>query len=507
MPSFHPFHAFLSARRTDAQRARIARRRRKSAHDVQPDARLLDRLQRTINTQLNGIVGVLEMIRQHELTSDQRELIGLARRSANTLLSDTGRLFDAEAGIDDTAMHIDDAMRDIRVLVVTPDAALRTRTENELMHHDMRATGVERADAALTALEQAAAAQDPYRIVLLDQDIHGIDGETLGTAIGNAAAHRDTLIVLISSEHDRHDAERLALAGFSAWLPKPVARPMLVDTLTILCGCLAKKDAPRFICAGVQTPREHAAPEIADSFAEARVMVVDDNPVNLEVAERMLARFGCLVDTAAGGEQALELAEARRYDLILMDCQMPGVDGYQATALLRAAEGGLKHTPIIGWSSRTNRNERDTCLAIGMDDFLAKPMRMRELGAMLVRWLQRAAKDAPAKNDELDATRQMFGDDFPELARLFLADSPQRLASLRDGIARGDAAAAAKFSHMLCGSSASLGATLLAALCRELEVAARNGVLHEAGARLDAIAFEYARIETRLHGMLQSPVR
>lgn len=517
MPSFHSIHTFLSARRTDAQRARIARRRKKAAHDAQPDARLLDRLQRTINTQLNGIVGVLEMIRQHELTSDQRELIGLAQRSANTLLSDAGRLFDAETGDnDDASMHVDDAMRDIRVLVVTPDARLRTQIENELMHRDMRATGVERADAALTALEQAAAAGDPYRIALLDQDIQGIDGETLGTAISNAPTHRDTLIVLVSSEHGRHDAERLAAAGFSAWLPKPAPRPMLVDTLAMLCGCIAKKDAPRFICAGVQALLEQPVPDtvdslansFADSFAEARVMVVDDNPVNLEVAERMLTRFGCLVDTAAGGEQALELADARRYDLILMDCQMPGVDGYQATALLRAAEGGLKHTPIIGWSSRTNRNERDTCLAIGMDDFLAKPMRMRELSAMLVRWLQRTAKETPAKqDDELDATRQMFGDDFPELARLFLADSPQRLTALRDGIARDDAIAIAKFAHVLCGSSASLGATLLAALCRELEVTARNGALHETRVRLDAIAFEYARIETRLHGMLQSPVR
>lgn len=520
MPSFHPFHTFLSARCTNAQRTRIARRRQKAAHDAQPDRHLFDRLQRTINTQLNGIVGVLEMIRQHELTSEQRELIGLAQRSANTLLSDTGRLFDGDAFADDTAMHIDEAMRDVRVLVVTPDAALRTRIENELMHRDMRATGVERADAALTALEQAAAAGDPYRIALLDQDIHGIDGETLGSAIGNAPAHRDTLIVLISSEHDRQDADRLALAGFSAWLPKPAPRPMLVDTLAMLCDCIAKKDAPRFICAGICTQREQPTPEsvdsfsgsfadsFADSFAQARVMVVDDNPVNLEVAERMLTRFGCLVDTAAGGEQALELAEARRYDLILMDCQMPGVDGYQATALLRAAEGGLKHTPIIGWSSRTNRNERDTCLAIGMDDFLAKPMRMRELSAILVRWLQRTAKQSQEKqDDELDATRQMFGDDFPELARLFLADSPQRLNALREAIDRSDAAAIAKLAHVLCGSSASLGATLLAALSRELEVAARNGALHEARPRLDAIAFEYARIEARLNGMLQSPVR
>lgn len=499
-------HAFLSKMPTTAQRARIMRRRRLAqAQDGLPDSVLLDNLQRTINTQLNGIIGVLEMIRQHELAADQRELIGLAQRSANALLSHAGQLLETTDDNSDQTTLVNGSLPDIRALIVMPDRALRTQIENELTRYGMRVAVFERADAALTALEQAASSGDPYRIALLDQEIHGIDGETLGTAIGTTPTYRDTLIVLASNEHNRHDAERLALAGFSAWLPKPVSKPMLIDTLTLLCSCIVKKDAPRFVCAGVRVTREQVMPETADSFAEAHVLVVDDNPVNLEVAERMLTRFGCLVDTASDGEQALQMAETQRYDLILMDCQMPGMDDYQATAMLRAAEGGLKHTPIVGWSSRTSRNERDTCLAIGMDDFISKPMRIRALNDILVRWLQHTnMAETPQADDELDATQQMFGEDFPELAHLFLADSPKRLGALRDAVEGNDAIAITKLAHVLCGSSASIGATLLAALCRELEVSARNGAPSEARPRLNAIEFEYARIDARLSGMLQS---
>jgi CheY-like chemotaxis protein len=199
------------------------------------------------------------------------------------------------------------------------------------------------------------------------------------------------------------------------------------------------------------------------------------------------------------------MTDTQRYDLILMDCQMPDLDGYQTTALIRAAEDNLTHTPIIGWSSRANRNERDTCLAIGMDDFIAKPMRIRPLNEILVRWLRRSVADEAITqpDDELDTTQEMFGDDFAELAQLFRHDSPKRIVSLHDAVLEGDAVAIVKLAHVLCGSSASLGATTLAALCRELEVSARNSMLNEAHQRLTAIEIEYARIDARLSGMLQ----
>ncbi len=283
---------------------------------------------------------------------------------------------------------------------------------------------------------------------------------------------------------------------------------MLVNTLSMLCACIVRKDAPRFVCAGVRLSADKL--EYLPTFPHARILAVDDNAVNLQVAQQMLARFACQVETASSGQQALQLVKEQHYDLILMDCQMPEMDGYQTTALLRAMESGDSHTIIIGWSAASNRNERDTCLAIGMDDFIAKPIRLRSLNDMLTRWLQAAMPDAAAhlqQDDELAATQKMFGDDFPELAHLFLEDSPKRLTLLSTAIAEQDALATGRLAHVLCGSTASIGATALAALCRELEIRAKNNELDEALSRLSAIELEYTRIDAKLHGMLHAAVQ
>ncbi|MFJ7565603.1 response regulator [Herminiimonas sp. NPDC097707] len=495
---------------TSAQRHRIARRRERydgQVSDTHIRTQLLDHIQHTINTQMNGIIGALEMIRKDDLPSDQCEMINLAQSSADTLLADIGQLLDLDVPhpvVNDAARK---SLAGTRMMVVGADALARARIEEELQQHDVRIDGFGLPNAALAALEKAAHSADPYRIALLEQYIPGIDGETLGTAIGNAALHRDTLLVLISDEHNRHDAERLTHAGFSAWLPQAAPSSMLINTLDMLCGCIVKKDAPRFVCAGVRLGAENTPLKHPPLFTHCRILVVDDNAVNLQVAQQMLGRFGCKIDTAKSGAQALLLSGEQHYDLILMDCQMPQMDGYQTTALLRAAENADTHAIIIGWSAGINRNERDTCLAIGMDDFISKPMRMRALNDMLMRWLHSQPVCGVVtlqQDDELEATQQMFGADFIELAQLFLKDSPKRLAHLQEVSAGKDAIAIAKLSHVLCGSSASIGASALAALCRELEIRAKNNELDDAPSHFHAIACEYARIDAKLHSMLNT---
>jgi CheY-like chemotaxis protein/HPt (histidine-containing phosphotransfer) domain-containing protein len=495
--------SFPSTKLTPSQRARIARRKSR----VRSDARFLADLQHSVNTQMNGIIGVLEMMQHTALSADQRDMLGVAQNNAENLLSDVGRLLQSNAGMEiDDALCVQDALAGMRMLLLDADTDNHTRIAAALQQRGARIDCFALPGDALAALANAVTAGDPYRIVLLDQHLPGLSGETLGMAIGGDPMYRDALIVLISDAHASHDASRLAQAGFSAWLPKPLSLPLLFDTLAMLCGCIAKKDAPRFVNAGVRLAGSQALGMLP--YADRRILVVDDNRVNLQVAERMLARLGCHVDTAEGGAQALALAAERRYDLILMDCRMPAPDGYQTTALLRAAENSQTHLPIIGWSAGSSRNERDTCLAIGMDDFIAKPMRIQQLNELLARWLHAPAdsnaadQDTTQQDDELDVTQQMFGEDFAGLAQLFLADSPQRIASLRSAVMAGDAAAVAKLAHTLCGSTAAIGASALAAMCRELEVRAKNNTLDEAAARIEAIAGEYARIEGRLHAML-----
>lgn len=245
-------------------------------------------------------------------------------------------------------------------------------------------------------------------------------------------------------------------------------------------------------------------------FAGHRILVVDDNIVNRMVAVYMLQKLGCATQVAADGWQAVAMHATEVYDLILMDCQMPELDGYQATARIRAQEPALLRTPIVALTAHTLDGEREKCLAAGMDDFLPKPIRQIVLRDMLLRWLRAApvvsgASCVAAGEDELDAVQEMFGTDFAELAGLFETDSPKRIAALRTAARERDTEAVARVAHALSGSSASMGANGLAALCQALELQMKSGWPERLESRIDAIVSEYARIETRLRAMVQTP--
>jgi CheY-like chemotaxis protein len=253
----------------------------------------------------------------------------------------------------------------------------------------------------------------------------------------------------------------------------------------------------------LQAPRRGAAPAAAP-LAGRRVLVVDDNHANNQVARHMLEKFGCRVELASDGSQAVALHGAAPYDLILMDCQMPGLDGYQASAMIRAAEGETGRTPIIACTTSALPDERKKCIEAGMDDLIAKPVRPQILQEMLSRWLQPEAPDAGGQTDELESMRDLFGTSFAELAALYRNDVPKRLEALLAACAAGDAEQMAKVAHSLSGSCASIGATHLATLCQALEVRAKAGFVEDFASRLHAIQTEYERIETKLQTLVQS---
>lgn len=239
-----------------------------------------------------------------------------------------------------------------------------------------------------------------------------------------------------------------------------------------------------------------------------RVLVVDDNPVNRELAVRMLAQLGWAADAAIDGAEALRAHRDHRYDLILMDCEMPHLDGYEATRRLRADEGvqAAKRTPVLALTAHAGPEQDARCRAAGMDEVLAKPLRPQVLGEVLSRWLAGPAPvpetSAPDPSDELEAVRDMFGPDFNTLASLYLQDGPPRLVGLSDARARSDLAMLAKLAHALSGSSASIGASGLASLCRELELCARADRQEEFAARMAAVENEYGRVAGRLRTLL-----
>lgn len=233
-------------------------------------------------------------------------------------------------------------------------------------------------------------------------------------------------------------------------------------------------------------------------MSSLRVLVVDDDPVSRELALRMLTRHGCHADGAGNGQAALDAHRAARYDLILMDCDMPVLDGFAATMQLRAEEQGQR-TPVVALTADAGQEQQ--CLRAGMDALLSKPLHPHSLGALLGQWFA-AGSPERAPEDELEAVRDMYGEDFCSLAALYREDGPPRLAALRRAQAESDAVKLAKVAHTLGGSSASIGATGLASMCREFELRMKAGLLDDSDQRLRAIEHEYARVSDKLQTLL-----
>ncbi|HTL50948.1 MAG TPA: response regulator, partial [Planctomycetota bacterium] len=241
-------------------------------------------------------------------------------------------------------------------------------------------------EEALGLLQVAAAKHRPFDLAIVDMMMPGMDGEQLGQAIKANPLLHDTHLVLLTSVGRRGDAERLQEIGFEGHLIKPLHPSTLFDSLVTVLGELEGDQTPadvRFV-----TP---------DSLAEAaerrevdrnniRILLAEDNAVNQRVAVRMLEKMGYRADSVANGLEAIKALEMIPYDIVLMDCQMPDMDGYEATAKIRATEGLARHTPIIAMTAHAMEGDRELCIAAGMDDYIAKPVNAKQLEHAIHKW-------------------------------------------------------------------------------------------------------------------------
>jgi CheY-like chemotaxis protein len=246
--------------------------------------------------------------------------------------------------------------------------------------------------------------------------------------------------------------------------------------------------------------------------------VAEDNAVSQRVAVRMLETRGYRADAVANGREALEVLARVPYDLVLMDCQMPEMDGYAATAEIRRREqaGGARHTPIIAMTANAMAGDDQACLAAGMDAYIPKPVTRAQLDAVLARWHKAATPEAPPSvaltgapgdDDVLDsgaltALRDLQDEGEPAVLAAviadYLRDTPPRLAALHEALARADAEAVRREAHGIKGSSGYLGAVEMTRLCTELEEQARAGDLTQAPELVHAIAAAFERVHAHL---------
>jgi CheY-like chemotaxis protein/HPt (histidine-containing phosphotransfer) domain-containing protein len=240
-----------------------------------------------------------------------------------------------------------------------------------------------------------------------------------------------------------------------------------------------------------------------------RVLVAEDNVVNQKVAVRMLQRLGCRADVAANGLEAVSAVQRVPYDMVLMDCQMPELDGYAATIEIRRQEGKSHHTVIIAMTANALAGDRQQCLAAGMDDYLAKPIASKALEEALRRWTKNEEKLSPpppeAERGLVDSARLAdlaeLGDDpswLPTLIRRYLDDARGRMEALGSAIDGGDLPAVAELGHALKGSSANIGATRMQELSAVLQNLGRAGTVQGAREALERLAEVYRRTEAAL---------
>jgi CheY-like chemotaxis protein len=340
---------------------------------------------------------------------------------------------------------------------------------------------------------------------VLDGNMPGMDGLELAAEIRRDPVLRAIKLVMLTSSGDRREAARGV--GIEHYLTKPVRRARLLATVAdVLAGGEASGDDVRRPVPPAPARRRSRPP---GEGCTRRVLVAEDNEVNQLVIEGLLGRRGIASDLARNGREALAMLAERLYHLVFMDCQMPELDGYEATAAIRAGQAGddAANVRIVAMTANAMAGDRERCLAAGMDDYLAKPLRTEDLDGALERWLgvrssaPAASPDPVALDALVDAARvRTFRDDYPEIADrlvdLFVEATPPILADLRDAVADGDGDRVRRAAHKLKGSCQNIGATFMATLCLELE-----GDTAATG-RLDELDAAFAPTESAIRALL-----
>jgi PAS domain S-box-containing protein len=283
-----------------------------------------------------------------------------------------------------TKNHTPDGLRGVRALIVDDSATSRQILTAQLDSLGMRSSEAGDGPAALRALDRALEENDPFRVSLIDMQMSGMDGETLGRAIradGRLAGTRTVMLTLVGT---RQDPLRFEEIGPAASLSKPVRRQELLNALSrVLSATPGSARLP------IAAPGSASKPLPSLAAINARILVADDNVTNQQVALGLLKRFGVRADAVADGAEALQALEAIPYDLVLMDVSMPVMDGFEATRQIRNPQSkvGNHAIPIIALTANAMKSDREHCLDMGMNDYLSKPISVRALHAAIAKWL------------------------------------------------------------------------------------------------------------------------
>jgi PAS domain S-box-containing protein len=423
------------------------------------------------------------------------------------------------------------SLRGTHVLVVDD-----SDTNREVLVAQLRAWGVwveETPDgtAALGALYRANDAAAPFQAAILDMQMPGMDGVVLARAIKSDASLKDTHLVMMSSLGETGDSQRMAEIGFVAWLHKPSRQADLFACLSRVLAPAAGGtiDPVAPLAATAATPPARLLRE--SRSGATRILIAEDNITNQQVALGILRKLGLQADAVANGAEALYALASIPYDLVLMDVQMPEMDGIEATRQIRDPRSSVRNheVPIIAMTAHAMQSDREKCLAAGMNDFVAKPVALKALLGALEKWLppeadpppeagpagvSPAAGAAPAPVNAPSAaaaasvdiydraaflTRMMDDEALLEVIRgTFLADMPAKFEALNSALARGEADEVARWAHQIAGAAGNVGGNALRQVAIDLEAAGRAGDLPVLAQRWPDLQRQYLLLKTAM---------
>jgi PAS domain S-box-containing protein len=378
------------------------------------------------------------------------------------------------------------SLNGLPVLVVDDNATNRGILHEQLAAWGLRPTAAEGGDAALAELRRAAADGKPYEVLLLDAHMPGTDGFAVAAQVRESPELARTKVVMLTSAGVPGDVSHCRELGLDAYLMKPAKPSDLLDTIL---GAVTRSTSP-------------PAPAARPGRAPLRILLAEDTEINRKVALRLLEKQGHSVTVAGNGREALLALERQPFDLVLMDVQMPEMDGLEATAQLRRAEQATgRHVPVIALTAHALKGDRERCLEAGMDGYVAKPIRQQEL-------LEAIDRLVPAVPEVLDreAVWERVGGDaalLRDLVRLFLETSPAQLTELRAILGRRDGPALQLVAHQLKGAVGTLGARAAYAAAERLEALARQGQMDGAADACAALEEAVARARPALAALAE----
>jgi CheY-like chemotaxis protein len=418
----------------------------------------------------------------------------------------TVRLRESQDAPRDTTAHGSDfGLGGIKVLIVDDNRTNRRILDGLLKHWGMRPTAVSDGDQALIELESARRSGAAFDLVLTDMHMPRMDGFGLVQNIKEKGDLSTETIMMLTSGGHRGDAARCAELGIAAYLLKPVRQSELREAMIRV---LSRKDR------GGEKPMltRYSLLEQRPATQRLNILLAEDNPVNQKLAARLLQKRGHAVTVANNGREALGAIEKTAFDLVMMDVQMPGMDGLEATIELRRREQGHGgHMPVVAMTALAMKGDKERCLQVGMDDYLSKPLRPEELDDILDRYTAKG-KTEPAPAEDAESTdcvnveellERVDGDRafIAELAEIFREDYPRQIQALREGVISVEPDKVRCAAHALKGALSNLAAAQASSLAASLEAKGRSGDLAGTVRVVDQLESELQLVDRRLHSI------